>query len=118
MRALALNGIGGLEQLSLVEIPRPEIAGSEDVLIRIHAAGLNRLDLFVAAGLPGVDYSFPHVVGSDGAGADCREPGQAPRAQVHRRTRFESAGCSRCSERSRSPITYDNPGKTLHSGPV
>jgi NADPH:quinone reductase-like Zn-dependent oxidoreductase len=68
MRALALNGIGGLEQLSLVEIPRPEIAGSEDVLVRIHAAGLNRLDLFVAAGLPGVDYSFPHVVGSDGAG--------------------------------------------------
>jgi NADPH:quinone reductase-like Zn-dependent oxidoreductase len=29
---------------------------------------LNRLDLFVAGGLPGIAYEFPHVVGSDGAG--------------------------------------------------
>jgi NADPH:quinone reductase-like Zn-dependent oxidoreductase len=31
-------------------------------------AALNRLDLFVADGLPGVAYAFPHVVGADGAG--------------------------------------------------
>jgi NADPH:quinone reductase-like Zn-dependent oxidoreductase len=68
MRALTLNGTGGLEHLAVVDLPRPEIGGGEDVLVRVHAVALNRLDLFVAAGLPGIDYTFPHVVGSDGAG--------------------------------------------------
>ena len=37
---------------------------------RIHSAALNRLDLFVSDGLPGHRLTFPHVVGSDGAGGD------------------------------------------------
>jgi NADPH:quinone reductase-like Zn-dependent oxidoreductase len=37
-------------------------------LVRVQAAALNRLDLLVAAGLPGSTLEFPHVVGSDGAG--------------------------------------------------
>jgi len=68
MRALAMSGTGGLEHLAVVELPRPRIQHADEVLVRIHAAGLNRLDLFVVAGLPGIDYAFPHVVGSDGAG--------------------------------------------------
>ena len=68
MRALALSGTGGLEHLAIVELPQPRIRHADEVLVRIRAAGLNRLDLFVAAGLPGIDYAFPHVVGSDGAG--------------------------------------------------
>jgi NADPH:quinone reductase-like Zn-dependent oxidoreductase len=38
------------------------------VLVRIAAVALNRLDLFVMGGLPGAPGSFPHVLGSDGAG--------------------------------------------------
>jgi NADPH:quinone reductase-like Zn-dependent oxidoreductase len=34
----------------------------------MRTAALNRLDLFIAAGLPGSALQFPHVVGSDGAG--------------------------------------------------
>lgn len=68
MKALALDGIGGLEHLALREVPRPPLEAPGDALVRIRAAALNRLDLFVADGLPGVRYSFPHVVGSDGAG--------------------------------------------------
>jgi NADPH:quinone reductase-like Zn-dependent oxidoreductase len=68
MRALALSGTGGLEHLAIVELARPEIRHPDEVLVRVHAAALNRLDLFVAAGLPGIRYAFPHVVGSDGAG--------------------------------------------------
>jgi NADPH:quinone reductase-like Zn-dependent oxidoreductase len=68
MRALALSGTGGLEHLAVIDMPRPQIRDADEVLVRVHAAGLNRLDLFVAAGLPGIDYAFPHVVGSDGAG--------------------------------------------------
>jgi NADPH:quinone reductase-like Zn-dependent oxidoreductase len=68
MKALALDGIGGLEHLALRELPRPPLAAPGDALVRIRAAALNRLDLFVADGLAGVRYSFPHIVGSDGAG--------------------------------------------------
>ena len=68
MKALAIDGVGGLEHLARRELPRPELAAPDDVLVRVRAAALNRLDLFVADGLPGVTYSFPHIVGSDGAG--------------------------------------------------
>ena len=68
MKALALDGVGGLERLALRDLPRPELESADDVLVRVHAAALNRLDLFVTDGLPGVEYAFPHIVGSDGAG--------------------------------------------------
>jgi NADPH:quinone reductase-like Zn-dependent oxidoreductase len=68
MRALALTGTGGLEHLALLDVPAPAITDPDDVLVRIRAAALNRLDLFIADGLKGLTYRFPHVVGSDGAG--------------------------------------------------
>ena len=68
MRALVLTEVGGLEHLALAEVAAPEIRSPHDVRVRVRAAALNRLDLFVASGLPGVAYIFPHVVGSDGAG--------------------------------------------------
>jgi NADPH:quinone reductase-like Zn-dependent oxidoreductase len=68
MRALALDGTGGLEHLAVREVPEPALAAPTDVRVRIRTAALNRLDLFVIGGLPGVQYTFPHVIGSDGAG--------------------------------------------------
>lgn len=68
MKALALDATGGLEHLAVRELPRPELEQPNDVRVRVYAAALNRLDLFVAHGLPGVSYQFPHIVGSDGAG--------------------------------------------------
>jgi NADPH:quinone reductase-like Zn-dependent oxidoreductase len=68
VKALALDDVGGLEHLALHDLPRPELEAAGDALVRVHAAALNRLDLFVADGLAGVDYRFPHIVGSDGAG--------------------------------------------------
>jgi NADPH:quinone reductase-like Zn-dependent oxidoreductase len=50
------------------ELPTPEIGAPGDVLVRIRAAALNRLDLWMTAGLPNVSPRFPFVVGSDGAG--------------------------------------------------
>lgn len=68
MRALTLTQLGGLEHLVVQEVPEPVVASPTDVLVRIRAAALNHLDLFVVKGLPGVQYSFPHVMGGDGAG--------------------------------------------------
>ena len=68
MKALTLLAVGGPEHLRVQELPEPTIQSSDQVLLRVRAVALNRLDLWVAAGLPGVKYSFPHVMGSDGAG--------------------------------------------------
>ncbi len=68
MLALALDGVGGLERLAVRELPAPELGAPDSVRIRVRAAALNHLDLFVAAGLPGVEYRFPHIVGCDAAG--------------------------------------------------
>jgi NADPH:quinone reductase-like Zn-dependent oxidoreductase len=68
MKALAMKGFGGLEQVEPAEAPTPTVRSPDDVRVRIHAAALNRIDLFVLGGLPKAHYEFPHVLGSDGAG--------------------------------------------------
>lgn len=68
MKALTLTATGGLEHLSLQSLPEPVPAAPEDVLVRIRAAALNRLDLWVVEGLPGIRYQFPLILGADGAG--------------------------------------------------
>ncbi|MBA3556225.1 MAG: alcohol dehydrogenase catalytic domain-containing protein, partial [Gemmatimonadales bacterium] len=68
MRALTLRGTGGLEHLVMSEVPAPEIRAPREVLVRVRAAALNRLDLWMTGGLPNVSPVFPFVVGSDGAG--------------------------------------------------
>ena len=69
MRALTISAHGGVEQLQYREdVPEPEIKEPGEVRVRIEAAALNRLDLFLLGGLPGITITPPWVVGSDGAG--------------------------------------------------
>ncbi len=68
MRAAVLTGHGGAEVVGYVEnLPVPE-PGAGEVRIKIAAAALNRLDLWVRAGWKGLNLDFPHVIASDGAG--------------------------------------------------
>jgi NADPH:quinone reductase-like Zn-dependent oxidoreductase len=68
MKALTISQLGGLEHLGVRDVPAPEIRQPDDVLVRIKAAALNRLDLFVVSRLPGVKYAFPHIMAGDAAG--------------------------------------------------
>ncbi len=68
MKAAILTAHGGLEVVQYVEdLPVPE-PGRGEVRLKMKAAALNRLDLFVRAGWKGLNLHFPHVIGSDGAG--------------------------------------------------
>lgn len=76
MRAAVLTDVGGLDRLTVAEVPDPGPPGPGQVRVSLRAAALNHLDLFVAGGLPGVEYRFPHIVGADGAGViDAVGPG-------------------------------------------
>ena len=69
MRALSIDAHGGLERLNFrADLPVPQIGAPTDVRVRLTAAALNRLDLFVLGGLPGVSITPPWVMGADGTG--------------------------------------------------
>lgn len=67
MKALAFAEHGGLEQVRLMDLPLPKV-GPRDVLLSVRAAALNRLDLWVLEGWPGLKLKLPHILGADGAG--------------------------------------------------
>lgn len=71
MRAVVIDRYGGPEVLAVREIAEPE-SGPHQVVVRMAASGLNRLDVFVRQGLtgPGVRQPrrLPHVMGAEGAG--------------------------------------------------
>ncbi len=69
MRALTISAHGGLEQIEFRDdLPAPELSGATDVRVRISAAALNHLDLFVLKGLPGVTITPRWILGADGTG--------------------------------------------------
>src|SRR5213075_1274722 len=49
------------------ELSRPE-PGPEQVLVRVHAAALNPIDLYIRSGLIAMPLSFPYVIACDLAG--------------------------------------------------
>jgi zinc-binding alcohol dehydrogenase/oxidoreductase len=69
MKALVLHEIGGPEKLSYEDAPDPE-PGSGETVVRLHAAALNRRDVFVTRGqYPGAKPdALPVILGSDGSG--------------------------------------------------
>lgn len=67
MKAALLTRHGANDALGLGSLPDP-VPGPGEVLVRLSAAALNRLDLFVRNGIPGVPVTFPHVPGADGCG--------------------------------------------------
>ena len=69
MRALTISGHGGLDVLELRDdLPVPELRSSADVRVRVRAAALNHLDLFMLGGLPGITIKPPWPLASDACG--------------------------------------------------
>lgn len=67
MQAVTYERHGGPEVVRVGERPVPE-PGPGEVRVRVVAAALNHLDLWVRRGIPGVDLPMPHTPGADGAG--------------------------------------------------
>jgi NADPH:quinone reductase-like Zn-dependent oxidoreductase len=65
MLAARIHEEGGPEVVRVEEVPDPT-AGPGEVLVRLRAASLNHLDVWVRRGLPSVPK--PRILGADGAG--------------------------------------------------
>ena len=66
MKAILLRAPGGPEQLKLEDVSTPE-PGRGKVLVKLHAAALNRRDILVRSRSTFLD-AMPFIPGSDGAG--------------------------------------------------
>jgi len=66
MRAMVIYQHGGPEVIQLHHMPQPQ-PGPGEVLVQLKAAALNHLDLYVRS-QSSRSLSFPHILGSDGAG--------------------------------------------------
>jgi len=96
VKAAAIRAHGGPEVVELLDLPTPSPAAGQ-ALVRVRAAALNHLDLWVRRGWPGLKLAFPHVLGSDvagvveavGAGVEGWKAGDAVVVNP-------SLGCGRC----------------------
>ncbi|MBN8802852.1 MAG: alcohol dehydrogenase catalytic domain-containing protein, partial [Stenotrophomonas acidaminiphila] len=73
MKAVRLHVFGGPEVLTYEDAPRPDI-GSVDVLVRVHAVGINPPDLYLRDGYRALppewrpQPNFPLIIGTDISG--------------------------------------------------
>jgi len=96
VKAVFLTGHGGNEVVAVGDRPMP-VRGTGEVLVRMKAATLNRVDLYMRDSGAGITHRLPQIMGLDGAGiveevdADERllRPGQ--RVVLH-----PGIACGRC----------------------
>ena len=67
MKTTLFHRHGGPEVLEYTDFPAPEPKPGE-VLVRLHVAALNRMDVMVRNGWSGLQLELPHINGADGAG--------------------------------------------------
>ncbi|MBU6414035.1 MAG: NADPH:quinone reductase [Planctomycetes bacterium] len=79
MQAMVVRSFGGPDVLSIESVPIPSL-GSDQVLVRVHAAGVNPIDTYIRAGAYGKLPMLPYTPGMDGAGVV--EVSQSPKIKV------------------------------------
>ena len=99
MKAGYIENHGSVENIKIGDVDDPKI-GNLDVIIKTEFAALNRLDLFVVQGWPGLKLKMPHVLGSDGSGI-ITEVGPDIITDFHVGDRVlinPGIGCGQCSQ--------------------
>ena len=81
MRAMTITAFGGPEVLKIQDVPEPE-RRPHDILIRVHAAGLNPVDTKIRSGAHG-ELPLPLIPGYDVCGVV-----EAIGTEVHHRFRI------------------------------
>src|SRR5215469_8359963 len=67
MKGIQVHQFGGPEVLQLQDIPTPK-PGPGEVLVRVHAAGVNPYDTYMRNGTYAIKPPLPYTPGSDAAG--------------------------------------------------
>ncbi len=68
MKAIVMNATGSAEVLQLQEVPTPTLQNDTDLLVRLHAAGINPIDTKLRQRGTFYPDQTPTILGCDGAG--------------------------------------------------
>jgi NADPH:quinone reductase len=81
MKAIRVREFGGVDKLVLEDAPdlRP---GAGEIVVRIHAAGVNPVDTYIRSGTYAVKPPLPYTPGMDGAGVVLRTADGARRVKA------------------------------------
>jgi NADPH:quinone reductase-like Zn-dependent oxidoreductase len=119
MKAVRFHTYGGPEVLQYEDAPKPE-PGAGDVLVKVHAAGINPVDWKIRAGHTKgfLDYALPCILGWDvsgvvestGAGVTEWRPGDEvyARPDISRPGAYAEYVAVRASELARRPKSLDH----------
>lgn len=96
MKAALFHSHGDLDVLTYTDFSEPSPAPDE-VLVKLKAAALNHLDLWVRRGWPGIRLEYPHIPGADGAGEVAALGSEVDRWVIGDRVVINpSIGCGQC----------------------
>lgn len=117
MKTVLFRQHGGPEVLEYTDFPTPEPKAGE-VLIHLQAASLNRMDVFVRNGWPGIKLELPHINGADGAGEICALGSNVSNFKIGDRVVINANfGCGKCefclSEQDNMCLDWHLLGETI-----
>jgi NADPH:quinone reductase-like Zn-dependent oxidoreductase len=67
MKAILIREHGGVDKLTMTDLPDPT-AGPGEAVVRVRAVALNHLDIWLRRGVPGHTFPLPMIPGSEVAG--------------------------------------------------
>ena len=68
MKAVRIHEHGGVDKLRYEEAENPRISAPNEVIVKLRAASVNHIDIWVRLGATGIAIPMPHILGGDGAG--------------------------------------------------
>ena len=68
MKAVRIHEHGGVDKLRYEEAENPRISVPNEVIVKLRAASVNHIDIWVRLGATGIAIPMPHILGGDGAG--------------------------------------------------
>jgi len=96
MKATLFRQHGGPEVLEYTDFPSPEPKAGE-VLVQLRAAALNRMDVMVRNGWPGLKLELPHINGADGSGEIAALSNGVTEFEIGDRVAINAnLGCGKC----------------------
>ncbi len=96
MNVVLFRRHGGPEVLEYTNFPTP-VPSEGEVLVKLHAAALNRMDVMVRTGWPGLKLELPHINGADGAGEIASVGRNATKYEVGEHVVINAnLGCGQC----------------------
>ena len=76
MKAVRIHEHGGVDKLRYEEAENPRISSPNEVIVKLRAASVNHIDIWVRLGATGIAIPMPHILGGDGAGVICDVGGE------------------------------------------